>query len=104
MFSQINILFLSISCNGHKYHPYFTYQDYSLWTQFKIPIFGEIKFNPIVSLLSILLIFLLVAWCIVEKENVPFLFWRSTLTDSFTWLYIGVFNLCVIFVVVVYFR
>lgn len=77
-------------------------KDQSLWVKFRLPIFGEIKFNPLVSFLSLLLICTLVTWCIVEKENVPFLLWRSTLTDSFTWLYIGVFNVCIIFVVVVY--
>ena len=80
------------------------YKDQSLWVQFTIPIFGELKFNPVVTLLSLTLIWSMVITCIVKKEDIPFEVWRSTLTDWFTWLYISSFNVFGIFALIIYFR
>ena len=79
-------------------------KDYNLWVRFTVPYFGELKFNPIVTLLSLAMIWSMVISCIVKKEAIPFERWRSTLTDLFTWLYVGSFNLFGIFALVIYFR
>ena len=80
------------------------FKDYNLWVRFRVPYFGEIKFNPVVTLLSLALIWSMVISCIVKKEEIPFESWRSSLTDLFTWLYVGSFNLFGIFALFVYFR
>jgi choline-glycine betaine transporter len=73
-----------------------------LWVKFKVPIFGEIRFNPIVSFLSITLIWTFVAVCVVYKDAVPFGVWKSFIVDKFTWLYIGSQDVWAIFAVVLY--
>ena len=73
--------------------------------QFKVPVFGHVKFNPIVTFMSLALSWLFVALCIIEKDNMPFSEWKSDLTANFTWLYVGCFGVAYgIFVTVIYFR
>ena len=70
--------------------------------KFKVPIFGEIRFNPLVSVTSILLIWGFVAWCILMGDQVPFKAWKSWIVDNFTWLYIGSQDLWALFAIVLY--
>ena len=39
----------------------------------------RLRFNPIVSFFSIILIWIFVAVCIVYKENVPFTVWKAAI-------------------------
>ena len=64
---------------------------------------GELRFNPIVTTLAILIIWTFVAICVKFPDDVPFTKWRMELVNSFTWLYIGSINIWSIFIVVVYF-
>jgi hypothetical protein len=57
--------------------------------KFRIPLIGEIRFNPIVTLSSVFLIWGFAIWCILLGEDVPFSLWRTWIVDHFTWLYIG---------------
>ena len=47
-------------------------EDKSLWVKFRAPLVGEIRFNPIVSCLSIMLIWAFVGICIAIPQDVPF--------------------------------
>ena len=69
----------------------------------KLPFLGTLRFNPIVSFFSILLIWSFVVVCIVYQENVPFYDWRTFIVDKFSWLYVGGMNIWGIFVVMLYF-
>ena len=79
-------------------------QDKSLWVRFKVPVFGEIRFNPVVSALAILLIWSFVAVCVTYQEDVPFSDWRRWIVEKFTWMYIGSQDVWFVFIVVLYFR
>lgn len=76
--------------------------DQSMWLRFKLPLLGEIRFNPVVSFFSILLIWGFVGWCIQEGENVPFVAWKKWIVANFTWLYIGSQDIWAVFAVVLY--
>ena len=78
------------------------FQDLSIWTKFKVPLLGEIRFNPIVSFFAIAAIWGFVIWCAVQKKEVPFKAWKSWIVDNFTWFYIGSQDLWAIFAVVLY--
>ena len=58
--------------------------DYAVW-KFRI------KLNPVVSLLSGMIIWALVVWCMIEPTKANKLFSASTswITQTWTWLYIG---------------
>ena len=72
--------------------------------KFKAPLVGEIRFNPVVSFLAILLIWGFVIWCIVQGEDVPFGAWKAWIVNKFTWLYVGSQDLWAVFAVVLYCR
>ena len=57
--------------------------------RFKLPAIGEIRFNPVVTLLSLIVIWAFVIWCSIAKEDVPFDAWTSWIVDNFTWFYVG---------------
>ena len=78
--------------------------DYNLWTRFKLPLVGEIRFNPIVSAASILLIFGFVTCSVIWGQVNPFAIAQAVITDKFTWLYIGSINCWFAFVLCLYFR
>ena len=65
-------------------------QDLSTWTKFQAPLIGEIRYNPIVSYMAIVLIWGFVIWCSIQGENVPFSSWKKWVVDNFTWFYIGI--------------
>ena len=88
-----------------KTGPYTGYgfkEDLSTWMKFRIPIFGEIRFNPIVSFSAIALIWGFVVWCSIQGEDVPFSKWKAWVVAKFTWLYIGSQDLWAIFAIVLY--
>ena len=72
--------------------------------KFKLPLIGEIRFNPVVSFFAIIAIWGFVAVCMIEKENVPFDAWKKWIVSNFTWLYIGSTDIWVVFALVLYFR
>ena len=89
----------STSKNKYGYH----FQgDRSLWIKFKLPLLGEIRFNPIVSTAAIAVIWAFVAICSVYRESVPFGEWRSWIVANFTWLYIGSQDIWAVFAIVLY--
>ena len=79
-------------------------QDYNVWVRFKLPLLGEIRFNPIVSFGSILLIVGFVVWCSILQENAPFFELTKSIVKNFTWFYIGSMNCWAIFIIYLYFR
>ena len=83
---------------------FFTIQDLSAWMKFKLPLVGEIRFNPIVSGLAIALIWGFVAWCAIQGEDVPFIQWKAWIVAKFTWLYVGSQDLWAVFAIVLYCR
>ncbi len=78
-------------------------EDKSLWTRFKLPLIGELRFNPIVSFFAIVIIWSFVAVCVRLGEDVPFTQWRQWIVEKFTWLYIGSQDIWFIFLIVLYF-
>ena len=76
----------------------------SQWVKFKLPLVGEIRFNPIASLGAILVIWGFVIWCSIAGEDVPFNDWTEWIVDNFTWLYIGSTDVWIVFGIILYFR
>ena len=72
--------------------------------KFKLPLVGEIRFNPIVSGLAIALIWGFVIWCAIQGEDVPFTQWKAWIVAKFTWLYVGSQDLWAVFAIVLYCR
>ena len=72
--------------------------------KFKLPLVGEIRFNPIASFLAILVIWGFVIWCSIAGEDVPFNDWTTWIVDNFTWLYIGSTDVWIVFGIILYFR
>lgn len=68
---------------------------------------GKIRFyfNPVVTLVSALLIWSIVAWCILDPHRTSRYMSQTKkwISDYFTWFYIGVENCWLAFIVVVYF-
>ncbi len=87
--------------------------DLSLWMRFnlempfKLPYFGKLafrlRFNPLVSFVSIGLIWAFVIVCIVYGSEVPFAEWKRFIVSKFTWLYIGSQDLWAVFAILLYF-
>ena len=79
-------------------------KDLCVWLRFKLPLAGEIRFNPIVSFVSIALIVLFSSCCLVLKQDAPFFALTDLIVDKFTWLYIGGINCWTVFIIYLYFR
>jgi len=84
------------------YRGYGFTEDLSPWMKFTVPIIGEIRFNPLVSGLSIALIWGFVIWCAIQGEDVPFIQWKAWIVAKFTWLYVGSQDLWAVFAIVLY--
>ena len=78
-------------------------QDKNLWVKFRLPFIGEIRFNPIVSLAAISLIWTFVVICANCRDKVPFDEWKSAVVGNFTWLYVGAESIWAIFAIFLYF-
>ena len=71
--------------------------------KWKLPFLGTLRFNPIVSFISIGLIWAFVIVCIYFKQDVPFGDWKRFIVAKFTWLYIGSQDIWAVFAIVLYF-
>ena len=65
----------------------------------------DIRFNPVVSILSAKIIWAFVIWCSIKAESAEkeMIKWMEWITHTFTWLYIGSQDVWAIFIVVLYF-
>lgn len=65
----------------------------------------NIRFNPVVSILSAVIIWAFVIWCSIEAESAEneMLKWMKWITHTCTWLYIGSQDVWAIFIIVLYF-
>ena len=75
-----------------------------MWLQFKIPYFGDVKCNPVVTFASLVFIWLFIILCISGRDRVPFNDLKAAVTENFTWLYIACFSLFGIFTGAIFFR
>jgi len=82
-------------------------KDKSVWFSARCGSYevAQVRFNPIVATISVLLIAAFVTYCIVdtEKASENFKYAKSTVAKNFTWLYIGGFDLWAVVLVVIYF-
>eukprot|EP00095_Tigriopus_kingsejongensis_P000207 maker-scaffold41_size498431-snap-gene-3.31 protein:Tk00207 transcript:maker-scaffold41_size498431-snap-gene-3.31-mRNA-1 annotation:"glycine betaine transporter -like" len=83
-------------------HSYGFKEDKSIWFKYTLPCMGELRFNPIVSLLAVILIWTFVGICGGFQDKVPFLDWKSWMVDYFTWLYVGAQDSWAIFMIILY--
>jgi choline-glycine betaine transporter len=62
-------------------------------------------FNPVVSVISFLLILVFVIWCILDTDNATSAFGdaKSWITDCFTWLYVGSQDFWALVIIIIYF-
>ncbi len=58
-------------------------------SRFYLPIFGELRFNPVVSFLAICIIWSFVGICVAYGDAVPFGAGTTWIVENFTWLYLG---------------
>ena len=50
-----------------------TFQDLNTWAHFRIPLIGyRLRFNPVITVSSVAIIWSFVAWCVIAGEDVPF--------------------------------
>ena len=73
------------------------------WKWCKIGI--NIRLNPVVSFVSAFIIWSFVVWCITEPEvaNTKMGEWKTWITHTFTWMYIGTQDAWAVFIIVLYF-
>ena len=67
--------------------------------------FIRFNFNPVVTLLSAIVIWSMVVWCIVYPDSSlkQMTIWKNWITQTWTWFYIGTQNIWIVFVLVLYF-
>ena len=65
----------------------------------------RIRFNPVVTALSALIIWGSAAWAIAEPKSarVELAKWTGWVTKTWTWLYIGTQDVWAVFVIIIYF-
>ena len=65
----------------------------------------KIKLNPVVTLLSAVIIWSLAAWCIAKPTHAlaELSKWTTWVTQKWTWLYIGTQDVWAVFILVIYF-
>jgi len=65
----------------------------------------NIRLNPVVSFVSALIIWGFVVWCMIDPEvaNERMGEWKSWITKTFTWMYIGTQDAWAVFIIVLYF-
>jgi len=65
----------------------------------------NIRLNPVVSVVSALIIWGFVVWCMTEPEaaNIRMKDWKTWITQTFTWMYIGTQDAWAVFIIVLYF-
>ena len=73
---------------------------------FKVKLgFLSLDFNPVVTIISALIIWAFVIWCVLDTERASdgMKDAKRWITDKFTWLYIGTQDVWFIFLLIVYF-
>jgi len=78
-------------------------QDYNVWMRFRLAGLGEIRFNPVVTFGSLVLVVAFVASSLVLKEKAPFFAVTELIVKNFTWFYIGSMYCWAVFVIYLYF-
>lgn len=70
----------------------------------KLGIF-RFNFNPVVTVLSAIIIWSMVVWCIVypEASLKQMSLWKDWITQTWTWFYIGTQNIWIVFIIILYF-
>ena len=65
----------------------------------------NIRFNPVVSILSAVAIWAFVIWCSVDSKRAEteMTIWMQWITRTCTWVYVGSLDVWTIFVIVLYF-
>ena len=65
----------------------------------------NIRFNPVVTFASALIIWAFVVWCVMKSEaaNIEMAQVKMWITDTFTWLYIGCEDAWAMFIIALYF-
>lgn len=65
----------------------------------------NIRLNPVVSVVSALIIWGFVAWCMIKPEaaNKQMGTWKTWITQTFTWMYIGTQDAWAVFIIALYF-
>ena len=65
----------------------------------------NIRLNPVVSFVSALIIWGFVVWFMTEPEvaNTKMAEWKTWITQTFTWIYIGTQDAWAVFIIVLYF-
>lgn len=65
----------------------------------------NIRLNPVVSFVSALIIWGFVVWCMTvpEAANIRMKDWKTWITQTFTWMYIGTQDAWAVFIIVLYF-
>ena len=65
----------------------------------------KIKLNPVVTVLSAVIIWSLAAWCIAKPTpaSEELSKWTKWVTQKWTWMYIGTQDVWAVFIIVVYF-
>ena len=65
----------------------------------------KVRFNPVVTILSAVLIWGFVAWCMARPQNAKqeLVKWKYWVTEKWTWLYIGTQDVWAVFIIVLYF-
>jgi len=78
-------------------------QDLNTWAHFRIPLIGyRLRFNPVITVSSVAIIWSFVAWCVIAGEDVPFNHSKAWISQHFTWLYVGSMNIWMVFLAVLY--
>ena len=64
-----------------------------------------LRFNPVVSLLSAVIIWGFVAWCMAASDtaNDEMGRWKIWITEKFTWMYIGTQDIWAVIILMLYF-
>lgn len=65
----------------------------------------NLRLNPVVTIISAVMIWAFVVWCMVEAEaaNRQMSECKTWITDTFTWMYIGTQDAWALFILVLYF-
>ena len=77
-----------------------------LWLKLKdVPLIGNLRFNPVVVILSSLFIWTLTLVCAVRRDlHLPFSKIIVAINSGFSWLFVLGHNVWALFIVYVYFR
>ena len=82
-----------------------TKDDLNTWVEFRTSLVGgRVKFNPVITLGSVLIIWGFVIWCVVAGDDIPFKDSKQWIGQQFTWFYVGSTNLWILLLCLIYFK